>query len=70
MSNIKEKEIRILYKRKEECCGCTDCYATCPKEAISMVMDEEGFEYPRIDSDKCIKCYKCLMVCPFKEEVS
>lgn len=40
-----EREIPVLYKRKEECCGCTACYAICPKEAISMVEDEEGFEY-------------------------
>ena len=40
-----EKELPVLYKRKEECCGCTACYAICPKEAISMVEDGEGFEY-------------------------
>lgn len=39
-----EREIPVLYKRKEECCGCTACYAICPKEAISMVEDEEGFK--------------------------
>ena len=38
------KEIPILYNRKEECCGCTACYAICPKVAICMVEDEEGFE--------------------------
>lgn len=36
-----EREIPVLYKRKEECCGCTACYAICPKEAISMVEDKE-----------------------------
>ena len=41
-----EREIPVLYNRKEECCGCTACCAICPKEAISMVEDEEGFEYP------------------------
>ena len=41
--------IPVLYKRKEECCGCTACYAICPKEAIYMEEDEEGFEYPKID---------------------
>ena len=61
-----EKELPVLYKRKEECCGCTACYAICPKEAISMVEDEEGFEYPQIDESKCVRCYQCLKVCPFK----
>ena len=61
------KEIPILFDKKEECCGCTACYAICPKEAIAMVEDVEGFEYPHIDSDKCITCYRCLTVCPFKE---
>lgn len=61
------KEIPVLYNRKEECCGCTACYAICPKEAITMVEDEEGFEYPKIDESRCIRCYKCLTVCPIKE---
>ena len=60
------KEIPILYTRKEECCGCTACYAICPKVAICMVEDEEGFEYPLINDDKCIRCYQCIKVCPIK----
>lgn len=65
---IMDKEIPVLYKRKEECCGCTACYAICPKEAIYMVEDEEGFEYPQIDKKKCIRCYQCMKVCPFKKK--
>lgn len=61
-----KKEIPILYNRKEECCGCTACYAICPKRAISMVEDEEGFEYLVIDKNKCIQCYQCIKVCPLK----
>lgn len=60
------KEMPILYKRKEECCGYTACYAICPKEAICMAEDEEGFEYPQINDDKCIRCYQCIKVCPIK----
>lgn len=61
-----EKKIPILYTHKEDCCGCTACYAICPKEAISMVADEEGFEYPQIDEVKCVRCEMCLRVCPIK----
>lgn len=59
-------ELPILYKEKEECCGCSACFSICPKEAITMLPDEEGFEYPYIDADKCIRCYQCMRVCPFK----
>ena len=27
----------------------------------------QGFEYPQIDESKCVRCYQCLKVCPFKE---
>ena len=61
------KPIPVLYERKEDCCGCTACYAICPKEAISMIEDEEGFEYPRIDEEKYVRCGMRLKVCPIKE---
>ena len=61
-----EKDIPILYKNKEECCGCTACYAICNQDAISMIEDDEGFNYPIIDENKCISCYMCIRVCPMK----
>ena len=61
-----EKMIPTLYNKKEECCGCTACYAICPKDAISMVEDEEGFDYPEVDEGKCVRCYQCVKVCPIK----
>lgn len=60
------KSIPILYERKEDCCGCSACYAICPRQAICMSEDEEGFEYPYINENLCIRCYRCLSVCPFK----
>lgn len=54
-----EREIPVLYKRKEECCGCTACYAICPKEAISMIEDEEGFEYGRKNNHIALTPTQC-----------
>lgn len=59
---MENKPIPILFTRKEDCCGCTACYAICPKGAISMIPDEEGFDYPQIDEKKCVRCYMCLKV--------
>lgn len=68
MLNKKERELPVLFRKKEECCGCSACYAVCPEHAIEMKEDEEGFEYPQLIIDKCIRCYKCLKVCPVKND--
>ena len=61
-----ENKLPELFKYKENCCGCSACYAICPTRSISMDLDEEGFLYPVIDDVKCIRCYKCMNVCIFK----
>lgn len=48
---------------KSSCNGCGVCALVCPKECIKMVADEEGFLYPKIDKEKCIKCGKCKKYC-------
>lgn len=63
-----EKNLPVLYEKRESCCGCTACFAICPVQAISMLPDEEGFLYPVVDADKCIRCYKCISVCAFKKD--
>lgn len=50
-------------KDKKSCNGCTACAVVCPKGAIEMVEDNEGFIYPRIIEEKCVKCGKCLRTC-------
>ena len=54
----------IEIKDKSLCCGCTACYSICPKNAIEMISDNEGFLYPQINKDKCIECGLCKKVCP------
>ena len=49
---------------KSKCTGCFACYNICPKKAINMVEDDNGFIYPEIDKDKCINCDLCKKVCP------
>lgn len=65
--NYVENPVPVLYEKKEDCCGCTACYAICPKSAIAMIEDEEGFLYPSIDAKSCIRCQQCIKVCPIKE---
>ena len=49
----------ITIKDKKDCCGCTACYNACPKKAIAMQADQEGFLYPVIDQKKCVDCGIC-----------
>lgn len=63
------REFPVLFRKKEECCGCSACYSVCPNAAITMNEDVEGFFYPRVDEEKCLKCYKCIKVCPLKSIV-
>lgn len=56
-----------LYESKEMCCGCSACHDVCIHHAITMVMDKEGFYYPKIDKKSCVDCERCKKVCPLRE---
>ena len=55
-----------LFENKIDCCGCWACVNICPRKAIVMLEDEEGFFYPKIDEEKCINCDLCKKVCFYK----
>lgn len=54
----------IKIEEKYKCSGCHACYSICPKNAIDMVVDEEGFWYPNVNEEKCVGCNLCEKVCP------
>lgn len=66
MNLEKGENLMKLFEKKENCCGCAACFSICPKQAITMISDDEGFLYPIIDISKCVKCNKCLQICGFK----
>lgn len=61
---LKRYERMIELVEKEYCSGCTACMACCPRGAITMHLDKEGFKYPVIDREQCVECGKCVRACP------
>lgn len=56
MNNINDKT-------NKKCTGCQFCEAVCPKNAISIILDCDGFYKPVIDEEKCISCSICKQSC-------
>lgn len=54
----------INITNKTNCCGCEACANICPKKCITMKQDSEGFLYPVVDNNICIKCGMCTKICP------
>lgn len=54
----------IAIKDKKDCCGCSACVQICPKQCIRLGVDEEGFEYPSVNTSECVNCGLCERVCP------
>lgn len=61
------RETTKPYKITELCCGCGACAAVCPKSAITISCDEEGFEQYAIDREACVRCGICKSVCPMAQ---
>lgn len=57
-----------VIQEKRNCTGCHACANICPQACISMRGDDEGFLYPKVDYDRCIRCGKCIDVCPIFHE--
>lgn len=45
------------------CTSCQMCAAVCPKDAITIHLNEDGFYRPYLDTGKCVDCGQCVKVC-------
>lgn len=54
--------------RMADCYGCYACKEICPKAAITMERDEEGFYFPHTDRELCINCGLCERICIAKDK--
>lgn len=62
MKHIANKESFVI--TDGDCCACGACMSICPKQAVHIKKDENGFYQPYIKSDLCVECGKCRIVCP------
>lgn len=53
----------MLFGGAADCCGCESCLAACPRGAISVREDGNGFAFPHIDEALCIGCHACVRAC-------
>lgn len=57
MNNINDKN------QKNNCTSCGMCSAICPKDAIKIILNDDGFYRPIIDEELCINCGICKKIC-------
>ncbi|WP_288875358.1 Coenzyme F420 hydrogenase/dehydrogenase, beta subunit C-terminal domain [uncultured Fusobacterium sp.] len=50
-------------KGKNYCTSCGMCSAICPKDAIQITLDNNGFYRPVINEELCIHCGICKQIC-------
>lgn len=62
--------MEYVCNNKDKCTGCSACAQICPKSAISMNVNDEGFLYPQINDSLCVDCGLCHSVCQAELEVS
>ena len=59
-----ERKSPALIAKNDLCTGCGACRNICPADAISMVLNKDGFYHPAVNEESCMNCSKCCEVCP------
>ena len=54
---------KIKLADHNNCTGCAACAVVCPTKSITMTYGEDGFLYPILNNETCIKCGKCMGSC-------
>ena len=49
--------------KEKDCCGCAACIDACPRKAISLKENENGYFFPFVNEDLCINCKLCEKNC-------
>lgn len=62
------KDNYIVYNFKQ-CQQCGACMEVCSKAAISFQPTKDGLKEIIIDDEKCIRCKRCVRVCPANRQV-
>lgn len=57
------------YNLINNCCGCSACANICPRNAITMERNINGFYNPKVDQIKCNECGLCLKTCQIENTV-
>lgn len=56
-----------MRSRIKNCSGCKACENICPADCLKIDTTQKYNFYKEIDEDKCMKCGKCIAVCPMKK---
>lgn len=67
---INNKEIEQEYSITACCSGCGGCIKPCPKNAIELKMNKNGFYEANINKQLCVKCGICKKICGFNSETT